>query len=364
MRHTRFTLPLNSPDATIDTVGGKGASLARMAIAGLSVPTGYHVTTEAYRHFVDANDLQPRIADAIAHVDVARPETLNAASQAIAEMFLAATIPTEIADTVTQAYATLPGTSPAVAVRSSATAEDLPTASFAGQQETYLNVSGAAAVLEATRRCWASLWTARAIDYRARLNIPVADVALAVVVQVLVPAEASGILFTANPVNGCRDQMVVNASWGLGEAVVGGAVTPDTLTLDKASGDVIVRETAEKRVQTVRVDGGVREQPIPANLRHARVLDARQAAELVRLGNQIETLYGMPMDIEWALADEKFAIVQARPITALPEPQPEPPTDWKLPKGAYAAMRNNIVEMMIEPLTPLFSTLGLNAVNT
>jgi len=361
---TRFILPLNSPDATVDVAGGKGASLARLASAGLSVPTGYHVTTEAYRRFVAANNLQARIAAAIERVDVSRPETLAAASQAITQLFMEATIPTEIADAVTQAYATLPGTSPAVAVRSSATAEDLPTASFAGQQETYLNVSGAAAVLEATRKCWASLWTARAIDYRARLNIPVADVALAVVVQALVPAEAAGILFTANPVNGRRDQMVVNASWGLGEAIVGGAVTPDTLTLDKATGNVIARETAEKNVQTVRVNGGVQEQPVPANLRRAPVLDAGQAAELVRLGNQIEALYGMPMDIEWAWADGKFAIVQARPITALPEPQAEPPTDWKLPKGAYAALRNNIVEMMIEPLTPLFSTLGLNAVNT
>jgi len=364
MRNAQFTLPLNSPEATIDVAGGKGASLARLAVAGLSVPAGYHVITEAYRQFVAANDLQARIAAAIARVDVSRPETLAAASQAITHLFMGAIIPAEIADAVTQAYATLPGTSPAVAVRSSATAEDLPTASFAGQQETYLNVSGAAAVLEATRKCWASLWTARAIDYRARLNIPVVDVALAVVVQVLVPAEASGILFTANPVNGRRDQMVVNASWGLGEAIVGGAVTPDSLTLDKASGNVIARETAEKRVQTVRINGGVQEQPVPANLRRAPVLDAGQAAELARLGNQIEALYGMPMDIEWALADRKFAIVQARPITALPEPQPEPPTDWKLPKGAYAAMRNNIVEMMIEPLTPLFSTLGLNAVNT
>jgi pyruvate,water dikinase len=348
----------------VDVAGGKGASLARLAIAGLSVPTGYHVITEAYRRFVAANDLQARIADAIARVDVSRPETLAAASQAITYLFMEATIPSEIADAVTQAYAALPGHSPAVAVRSSATAEDLPTASFAGQQETYLNVSGPAAVLEATRKCWASLWTARAIDYRTRLDIPVADVALAVVVQVLVPAEASGILFTANPVNSRRDQMVINASWGLGEAIVGGAVTPDTLTLDKASGNVIARETAEKNIQTVRVNGGVQEQPVPANLRRTPVLDAKQAAELVHLGNQIEALYGMPMDIEWALANGEFAIVQARPITALPEVQPEPPTNWKLPKGAYAAMRNNIVEMMIEPLTPLFSTLGLNAVNT
>ena len=260
----RLTLPLDDPTATVETVGGKGASLARMAAAGLAVPGGYHVTTEAYRRFVAENDIEPRILAVLAQVELSHPETVDTASQTLTRMFMEAPIPAEVAGAVIQAYAALPGTSPAVAVRSSATAEDLPTASFAGQQETYLNVSGAEAVLEATRKCWASLWTARAISYRAHQDIPATGLALAVVVQLLVAAEAAGIMFTANPLNGRRDQMLINASWGLGEAVVGGLVTPDTLTLEKASGIVTARETAEKLVQTVRVNGGVHEEPVPA----------------------------------------------------------------------------------------------------
>ena len=279
-------------------------------------------------------------------------------------MFSNAAIPADVANAVLQAYASLPGMSPAVAVRSSATAEDLPEASFAGQQDTYLNVSGAEALLDATRKCWASLWTARAIGYRARQNIAAEGVALAVVVQLLIPAEAAGILFTANPIDGQRDQIVISASWGLGEAVVGGLVTPDTLTLEKTSGNILNRETANKLVQTVRVNGGTQEQPVPENLRQVPVLNDRQAAELAGLGVDIEALYHMPMDIEWTLADGKFAVVQARPITALPDVEPPVPTEWKLPEGAYAAMRNNIVELMIDPLSPLFKTLGLSAVNS
>jgi len=363
MTTLRLTLSLDDPDATVDTVGGKGASLARLMRGGLPVPGGYHVTTEAYRRFVAANNLQPRILSALAEVDLAYPETVETASRTITALFVDAPIPAEVAGAIAQAYAALPGPSPAVAVRSSATAEDLPTASFAGQQETYLNVSGVEAVLEATRKCWASLWTARAISYRARQAISPTGLALAVVVQALVPAEAAGILFTANPVNGRRDQMLVNASWGLGEAVVGGLVTPDTLTLDKVSGRVVVCETAEKLVYTVRVAGGVEEKSVPAELRRVPVLSDAQAAELASLGNRIEALYGMPMDVEWTLADGKFAIVQARPITALPDPEPDSPTEWKLPKGALAAMRNNIVELMADPLTPLFRTLGLRSVN-
>ncbi|MFC1878424.1 PEP/pyruvate-binding domain-containing protein [Chloroflexota bacterium] len=360
----QYTLTLADPKATLETTGGKGASLARLVNAGLPVPGGYHVTTAAYRRFVKENNLQPGILRALNNADTNDPDSLENVSQVITAMFAEAPIPDEIAQAVVAAYNNLPGPAPAVAVRSSATAEDLPEASFAGQQETYLNISGANEVLLATRKCWASLWTARAIAYRAHQGIPAEDVALAVVVQSLAPAEVAGILFTANPLNGRRGQMLLSASWGLGEAVVGGLVTPDSLTLDKSTGEVIERLTAEKMVQTVRVAGGTEEQPVPENLRGLPTLDDTQAAELGRLGAQIEALYAMPMDIEWALADGKFAILQARPITALPEPEPPAPTEWKLPKGAYAAMRNNIVELMTDPLTPLFKTFGLNAVNT
>ena len=221
---SEYTLTLSDPQATLAIAGGKGASLARLIAAGLPVPDGFHVTTDAYQQFVDENDLQHHILAALEPADPAQPATLEVASQAIRELFSQARIPAAIAGAVVQAYA-----------GSSATAEDLPDASFAGQQATYLNVKGAGAVLAAVKRCWASLWTARAIGYRARQGIDQGAVRLAAVVQLLVPAEAAGILFTANPITGARDQAMISAAWGLGEAVVGGLVTPDAITVDKAT---------------------------------------------------------------------------------------------------------------------------------
>ena len=393
---TAHVLPLADSQATLDRVGGKGASLARLVRAGLPVPDGFHVTTAAYRQFVDENDLQARIAQALERVDVTRPATLEVAFQDIKGHFAQATISPAIADAVVQAYAGLTGQDsvilsvverPAVAVRSSATVEDLPEASFAGQQETYLNVRGASGVLEAVKKCWASLWTARAIGYRARQGIDQDAVSLAVVVQLLVPAEAAGIMFTANPMNGQRDQIAINASWGLGEAIVGGAVTPDTWIIDKA-GQVVERQIADKQTMTVRTPAGTEEQPVPEALRRAPVLSDEQAAELARLGVQIEHDYGMPVDIEWAMTlpsppgrslsrvlseraggEGSFSILQARPITALPEeallpePELEPPTEWARPDPKALCYRASIVELLPDPLTPLFATLGGRAIN-
>jgi phosphohistidine swiveling domain-containing protein len=359
----QYTLSLADRSAELELVGGKGASLARLARTGFPVPAGYHLTTSAYQRFVDENGLQPQILEIINQIDANDPGQLEKASLEISNLISRAEIPAEVAHAIVRAYASLAGSSPAVAVRSSATAEDLPEASFAGQQETYLNVSGPTALLEATRKCWASLWTARAIGYRHKQNIAPQDVSLAVVVQLLIPAEASGILFTANPVNGDRDQILINASWGLGEAVVGGLVTPDTITVDKHSGEILTREVAVKKIQTVRVNGGTQEMPVPENLSGIQVLSDSQVVDLAGLGKKIEELYEVPMDIEWTLSGGQFAIVQARPITVLPEPEPPVPAEWKLPDGAYAAMRNNIVELMIDPLSPLFKTMGLNAIN-
>ena len=362
-----YILALISPDATLEQVGGKGASLSRLAAAGLPVPTAFHVTTAAYCEFVEANGLLSPILAALEAVDLDAPATLKQAAQDIRQRFEQADMPVAIASAIARAYAELPGSNPAVAVRSSATAEDLPEASFAGQQETYLNVSGAGLVLDAAQQCWASLWTARAIAYRARQGIAPEGVALAVVVQILVPAEASGILFTANPVNGRRDQAVISAAWGLGEAVVGGTVTPDTLTVDKATGHVLTRETADKQVMTVRTTGATAEQPVPPKLRRLPVLSDQAAAELTRLAVQIEELYGRPMDIEWAWVDGRFAIVQARPITRLVEPAlPTPDTttqiSWVLSNPKDQFMRSSIVELLPDPLSPLFESLGLPAI--
>ncbi len=358
-----YTLPLDDEHATLENVGGKGESLSKMVRAGLPVPDGFHVTTAAYRVFVEENDLDSGIAGALDAVDPDKPASLERASRTVAALFAQGEMPPGIAGTIANAYGHLSGTEPVVAVRSSATAEDLPDASFAGQQDTFLNVEGAGAVLESVKRCWASLWTARAIGYRARRNIGAEGIALAVVVQCLVPAEAAGILFTANPVNGRRTEAVINAAWGLGQAVVGGEVTPDTYTVNKETGEMLHREIGKTAVMTVRVDGGTRTEPVPEDLQRAPVLDDAQAAELVRLGVRIEDLYGDPRDIEWALADGYFSIVQARPITALPEPMAEPPTEWPMPDPDGKYMRGSIIDLMPDPLTPLFKSMAVSGIS-
>jgi len=321
-------LKLDSPDATLERVGGKGASLARLAAAGLPVPPGFHITTHAYRRFVSENRLAGAIVSAALQVQTDEPATFERVSRRIQSLFAQGTIPRNLADVIRQWYGELGADNPAVAVRSSATAEDLPEMSFAGQQETFLNVRGDEHVLAAVKRCWASLWTARAIGYRARQGIHPKDVSLAVVVQRLVPADAAGILFTANPVTGARDQMIINAAWGLGEAIVGGHVTPDTLIVNKQTGAMAAQEIADKEVMTVRLSEGTREEPVPADKRTQAALQPPQVAELIRLGAQIEELFSQPMDIEWAMRDEHLFIVQARPITALP---PVPSRDTPKP---------------------------------
>lgn len=351
---TAYILKLSDPCADLETVGGKGMSLAKMLNAGLPVPGGFHITTEAYRRFVQENEIQARISAALKNADAADVATLEPVSQAIGQLFAAGQIPAEIAAAVSAAYGAL--NNAPVAVRSSATAEDLPGASFAGQQETYLNIRGQEAVLSAVKKCWASLWTARAIAYRLNNAIDQDTVALAVVVQELVAADAAGIMFTANPINGRRDELVINAAWGLGEAVVSGAVTPDTLTIRKGTWRMLSRETAEKQIMTVRTEQGTQEVAVPDRQKKKAVLKYSQAAELARLGVTIEQYYGMPMDVEWALAGGKFAIVQARPITALP-------VEWKAPDPSAIYARGSLAEHIPSPVTPLFATLGLEIAN-
>src|SRR6266849_7003869 len=312
-----LVLALDDVSATLERVGGKGSSLARLAAAGLPVPPGFHITTAAYRLFVARHRLQEQILAAVSTASPDQPVTCDAAAQTIATLFAQHTMPDEVASAIRQAYTRLGGGDLPVAVRSSATAEDLPDLSFAGQQETYLNMHGEAQILDAVKRCWASLWTARAINYRIRNHIAAASVSLAVVVQELVPADAAGIMFTANPVTGRHDQIMINAAWGLGEAIVGGLVTPDTVVVDKNSGAIVTYEINEKDVMTMRTPTGTHEEPVPADQCRQAALNPAQVAELARIGVRIEELYGQPMDIEWALSADRFFILQARPITTL-----------------------------------------------
>lgn len=360
---TQFTLLLDDPNATLETVGGKGASLARLLRAGLSVPGGFHVTTAAYRKFIVENNLQPLLLDVLADVNPTQPATLETASRRIYDAFVACPIPLDVSEAIEQAYGGLSGVEPVVAVRSSATAEDLPDLSFAGQQETFLNIAGLQAVQQAVRRCWASLWTARAIAYRLQHNVDQGTVALAVVVQLLIDAESAGILFTANPMNGRRDELLINAAWGLGEAIVGGHVTPDTLTADKQTGKLKQAQIADKAIMTVRTAGGTTEQSVPGERRELATLNEVQVARLVDLAKQIEDLYGVPQDIEWCQTGEQLYILQSRPITTLPaEPIPSAPLEWprRHPKGIY--MRGGLVDLLPSPLSPLFETMGIPSV--
>ena len=231
---TGFTTALDTTDNALERVGGKGRSLSCLANAGFAVPGGFQVTADAYRRFVSEHALQTRILELARPVPRNGGPSFDGAADAIGSLFADHALSEAMAGEIRSAYDALPGR-PAVAVRSSANAEDLPGLSFAGQQETFLNVRGADAVVRAVMDCWASLWTTQAISYRHQNGIDPDSVAMAVVVQIMVPSEVSGILFTANPATGERGEMIVNASFGLGEAVVGGQVTPDTYIVDRTT---------------------------------------------------------------------------------------------------------------------------------
>ncbi|TLN23786.1 phosphoenolpyruvate synthase, partial [bacterium] len=305
---------------------------------------GFILSTRAYRSFCVANGLDDRIQAALpANPD--DPEALAAAATAIAALFASASLPAELEDAVRQAYFALG--SPPVAVRSSATAEDLPEMSFAGQQDTYLNVVGADALLRAVRDCWASLWTARAIAYRARNRVPHEGMALAVVVQRMVDAAVSGVLFTANPLSGLRSQTVIDATYGLGEALVSGQVEPDHYEVDTRHARITARVLGRKALAIRPQAGGgtLRETPRDAD---RQALSDDQILALAALGQRVAALYDEPQDIEWAWADGQLYLLQSRAVTSLypiPEGVPAEPLQVFTSFGT--------VQGMLEPMTPL-----------
>src|SRR6266508_3856469 len=315
----RYIQSLSSIRASDGAVaGGKGANLGELIAAGYAVPGGFVVTTGAYV-----------LAAREAAVDPTDPA-------AAAERLRTSDMPASIAVAALEAYRALGGGP--VAVRSSATAEDLPGASFAGQQDTYLNIAGEDALIDAIRRCWASLWNERAVAYRRANGIDDRDVALAVVVQRMVDARAAGVLFTADPITGRRGRAVIDAAPGLGEAVVSGAVDPDHVAADPRTGEIVDQ----------RIKGD------------EAVLDDARVRELAILGVRIEWHLGAPQDIEFALDRERrMWIVQSRPITTLyplPEGLPDPDVDLRVLFSA------NVFQGYFEPITPMgiepFRALG------
>ena len=357
-------LPLRALGAeSLPVAGGKAANLGILLQADLPVPDGFCVTTAAYATVAATTGIEQDIAqlEGVPPDDISRLAALAGEARAV---LLAAPIPPEIAEAIGTAYRALAeqdGTPARVAVRSSATAEDLPSASFAGQQDTYLNIVGEDALLDAVRRCWASLWTDRAVTYRASNAIDQGTVQLAVVVQRMVATSVAGVLFTANPLTGHRGQMVVDASPGLGEAVVSGAVNPDHWVLDAASGAQIEARLGDKRLVIRSVEGSGTEHVAQEDGSGQACLNPQQLAELAALGRRVQAHFGAPQDIEFAFdAEGRCLLVQARPITTLYPLPPGAPAPSKAFKVYFSI---NVAQGVFRPLTPM-GIQGLRLVAT
>ncbi|MGW6464522.1 rifamycin-inactivating phosphotransferase [Streptomyces rubiginosohelvolus] len=332
-------------------VGGKGAHLGALSrLDGVRVPDGFCVTTDAFRRVVARAPEIDTLLDRLAGADPDDGQAVRAIAAEVRRAVEEAVIPDDLAAAITGAVARL-GEGAAYAVRSSATAEDLPTASFAGQQDTYLNVVGPAAVLRHVSRCWASLFTERAVIYRRRNGIDDRTVRMAVVVQRMVLPDASGVLFTADPVTGHRRTATVDAGFGLGEALVSGLVNPDVFTV--RDGEVVARTIAVKqRALHALPGGGTREVTVEPRQQERPALTDAQVVELVRLGRRIEDRFGCPQDIEWCLTDDGFRIVQSRPITTLfPVPDLVPEAVERRTPSVYVSVGHQ--QMMTDAMKPL-----------
>ena len=304
----------------IDTVGGKAASLGELIGADLPVPAGFVVTAGTYRKFIEAAEIDEELFAAM-EIDTEDSSALAAAEETAYELILETPFPESVREEILEAYRSLgeDETEAFVAVRSSATAEDLPDASFAGQQETFLNVREAN-LLDRVKECWASLFSQRAIYYRNRQGFPHDKVDIAVVVQRMVDAEKSGVMFTSHPSTG-EPEIIIEAAWGLGEAVVSGTVSPDNYIVDRETATTEEVTVATKNIQLVKdpETGETIEEDVSEDKRDARVLTDEEIESLVELGEIVETHYDSPQDVEWAIYEGDVYMLQSRPITTIAE---------------------------------------------
>ncbi|MEX1193694.1 MAG: PEP/pyruvate-binding domain-containing protein [Dehalococcoidia bacterium] len=307
--------------ADVARVGGKGANLGELTRLGVPIVPGFVVTAPAYFRFLDEAELRPRAEQLLSGLDVNDSASLDRVAAGLRLLIAGAAMPEEIAAAITAAYAEL--NAGAVAVRSSATAEDLADASFAGQQETYLNVEGAAEVVPAVQNCWASLFEARAIFYRASGGFGQLGVGIAVVVQRMVQSERSGVMFTVHPVTNDTTQVVIEAVYGLGEAIVSGLVSPDMYVIDKATGALIDKQVTPQEREYVRCPVASPAEDtnhwidVDWGRRTKQKLTDEEAAQLAAIGQRLEQHFGCPQDIEWAHAGGSFYILQSRAVTTI-----------------------------------------------
>lgn len=314
MKYVKWFKQLGKEDVGI--AGGKGANLGELTQAEIPVPPGFVVLSQAYFAFLDHNHLRPKIHQILSPVDVADPHQLNSASKKIQKLLEKAPIPVEIRQEIFSSYSELGNNLP-VAVRSSATAEDLPEASFAGQQESYLNVIGDANVLLKVRECWMSLFGARSIFYRATQNFDHFKVGIAVPVQAMVQSDVSGVMFTVDPVSQDKDRLIIEGAYGLGDYVVQGVVTPDHYEVSKSDLKILSKQIAVQEIMEVRQKQGVKQVKVDKQLSHKQKLSDELIVSLARIGKKIQAHYYFPQDIEWAMQSGTLYITQARPITTL-----------------------------------------------
>ena len=301
----------------IAAVGGKGASLGEMSSMGLPVPGGFVVTSRAFRHFLIETGIEQPLFSNLENLNVDDNNALEQASKKARALVMKAKMPASLKERIRESYQKLNGGGMVVAVRSSATAEDLPDASFAGQQETFLNIKGEKNLLDAVQKCWASLYGARAIYYRAKQGFDDRSVNIAVVVQQMINSEKAGVMFTSHPVTG-EPLTIIEGSWGLGEAVVSGSVSPDKYVYDQRTENVIDKLIAQKKTEIVS-DGehGTKTLEIGKERQETPVLSDDEVARLATYGKVAETHYGIPQDVEWSIVGETIYILQSRPITTI-----------------------------------------------
>ncbi|WP_458453625.1 phosphoenolpyruvate synthase [Methanobrevibacter sp.] len=305
----------------IGIAGGKGANLGELTQAGIPVPPGFVVTAQAYQKFMDEAGINDQVMSILEEIDINDTKALQAAAEEIKQIIIEAPIPDEMVMFIREYYNELcqrvGEDDTDVAIRSSATAEDLPEASFAGQQDTFLHVSGDDEVIEYIRKCWASLFEARAIFYREENDFEHSKVLIAVVVQKMANADKAGVMFTVNPSTG-EEIALIEGSWGLGEAVVSGDVTPDNYQVDKKDNDIINVTISDKKVMYTNDENGTSVKvDVPEDKRKERVLSDDELIELTEMGKRVQAHYGEPMDTEWAFEKDMLFLLQARPITTL-----------------------------------------------
>lgn len=311
----------------IGIAGGKGANLGELTQAGIPVPPGFVVTAQAYEYFMDEAGINDKVMGILEEIDINDTKALQAAAEEIKKIIIESPIPDDLIMFIKEYYNELcqrvNEDDTDVAIRSSATAEDLPEASFAGQQDTFLHVSGDDEVIEYIRKCWASLFEARAIFYREENNFEHSKVYIAVVVQKMAIADKAGVMFTVNPSTG-EEIALIEGSWGLGESVVSGDVTPDNYQVDKKNNEIINVTISDKKVMYTNDESGTSVKvEVPEDKRKERVLSDDELIELTEMGKRVQAHYGEPMDTEWAFEKDMLFLLQARPITTLGGAQDE-----------------------------------------